>query len=187
MVFAVLVFSMAPVYVVNSLGWRFFPEKNKTLLGLFYTQDRENVEQISFAVNNTFVFFSAFVVIVVCTITLVVKLQNLTVWRRKTTQQTLVDNVSTKNQKVARMVLIISTLFIACFIPETFVFIAILTVPGLSIDGPNKHVLTIIAGLGLVLKCVNSSSNMFIYCAMSTKYRLVFNNMFCIIKIDSYI
>ncbi|CAG5115104.1 unnamed protein product, partial [Candidula unifasciata] len=99
LVFVVLIFSMAPVYVVNRLGWRFFPEKNKTLLGLIHTQDREKVEKISFAINNAFVSFTAFVVILVCTVMLVVKLHKLTVWRRKSVLITQSDTISTKNQK----------------------------------------------------------------------------------------
>lgn len=59
-IFVILLVSVAPLYVVNRLGMKFFPEKNTTLLGLVPTADREMVDTISFAINNGLIPFGVF-------------------------------------------------------------------------------------------------------------------------------
>lgn len=176
-IFIVLIASMAPVYMFNTPGMKFFPQRNRTLLGIIYPANRELSEKIFYTVNNVFVPFCAFVVIIICTIVLVFKLQETSEWR-KTSAVTQADNVSNRNQKVAKMVVIISSLFIACFVPVAILFIAMSLEPGLSRDGEYRNVLIVFGGLILVFQSVNSASNIFIYYRMSSKYKIVFRQIF---------
>lgn len=157
---------------------KFFPHRNRTLLGLIFTEDRENVEKISFAINNFSLPFVAFVIIVVCTFTLVLKLNRATQWRKKSTSPAQVDNVTSRNQKVAMMVVMISTLFIACFIPLSITMLAVAFNPDLSLGGKYVNISIIIGGLDFVLESINSSGNIFIYYHMSIRYRSTFRQIF---------
>ncbi|BFZ07874.1 hypothetical protein BsWGS_10913 [Bradybaena similaris] len=178
-IFVVLLASVSPLYVVNRLGMKFYPARNRTLLGLVPTENRETVEQISFAINNVLIPFSAFIVVNLCTVILVIKLRKRTVWRNKTTSSTQADSVSIRNRKVAKMVVMISTLFIVCFVPISVVFTAVLLVPDLAIDGRFRNILIVVGGICFILESVNSSVNIFIYYHMSTKFRTIFRQLFC--------
>ncbi|XP_005100341.1 allatostatin-A receptor-like [Aplysia californica] len=176
--FIVLITSVSPIYQVNRIGPKFSPKRNKTVIGLLFTEDREEVEAISFAVNNVFVSFSAFFVVIVCTVTLVVKLRSKTKWRKETASAGKSDNLSTRDQKVTKMVTMISTLFIVCFIPVSVVFIGMIVEPEFSVDGQYRNLFFILCSFGYILESTNSALNILIYYEMSSKYRTVFNQTF---------
>lgn len=177
-VFTILIFSVSPIYVVNSLTLKFYPDRNKTLIGLAFTKDRESVEKISFAINNIFVAFSAFVVIIICTVILVIKLNSKAKWRKTLVSTAQGDTISGRNQKVAKMVVMISTLFIACFIPFCVIFLVMSFESRLSFHGQFRNTAILISGLGFILESINSSMNIFIYYHMSSKYRSTFHDLF---------
>lgn len=171
-------FSVAPIYVVNRLEFKFYSARNKSILGLVFTSDRERVEKFSFAINNVCVPFTSFTVITVCTVVLVVKLRRTARWRQTSTVSDQADASTRRSQKVAKMVVMISTLFIACFIPFSIIFIAMALEPDLSLDGKYRHLIIILGGIGTVLESINSSMNIFIYYHMSSKYRSVLRQLF---------
>lgn len=177
-IFALFLPSMAPMFIVNKLGLKFFHARNKTLLGIVHTASSEQVEQISYAVNNVFVPFSAFMVISICTILLVVKLHMATKWRSMTSSSIQSESATMRNQKVAKMVVMIAVLYIVCFIPLCLMFVVMSVDPRLAIDGPYKHILVTVGGGCVVLELVNSSSNIFIYYRMSSKYRTILRALF---------
>jgi hypothetical protein len=43
---------------------KFSPRRNKTILGIVFTKEREQVEKISFVVNNFTIPFLAFVIVI---------------------------------------------------------------------------------------------------------------------------
>lgn len=177
-VFIILISSVAPIYVVNKLAMKYSPLKNKTLLGLVYNSDRDHIERVSYMINNLFVPFTAFLIIVISTVLLAYKLHVKAKWRKTTTVSVQGDHVSSRNQKVARMVVMISSLFIICFMFFIFIFMAMLVEPELSLSGKYINILTMLAGIGILLESVNSSANIFIYYHMSTNYRTVFKKLF---------
>lgn len=181
--FATLIPSGAPVYIVNRLDYKFDPRRNKTLWGLVYLQNRETVDTVSFIINNVFVSFSAFIVVTVCTITLVVNLREKSKWRKTSANSSQSETVSDRNRKVAKMVVMISTMFIASFIPISVSFMAMSLEPGFSVGGKYWNVLTIIGGTGFLLESINASANIFFYYSMSSKFRQIFGKYFS----DSYI
>lgn len=176
--YIILTSSVAPVYVVSRLGMKFYPNRNKTLTGLVFTEDRVAVEKVTFAINNVFIPAASFFVIIISTTILVAKLQNQTQWRSKSTFATQASNVSSRNQKMTKMIVMISLLFIACFLPVIFLFAAISADRRFSITGKFKNVLIIFGGVGIVLESINSASNIFIYYYMSSNYRVIFQRLF---------
>ncbi|XP_005100342.2 allatostatin-A receptor [Aplysia californica] len=177
-IFVILIGSVAPVYYSNRYGMKFFPDRNKTLIGLVFTDDRKEVEGISYVINNIFIPFSAFAVVIVCTVILVVKLQNKTRWRNESTAAGQSDNFSNRDQKVTKMVTMISTLFIICFTPVSLIFIGKTVVAGLSIDGRYHNLYFVLFSFAYILESTNSAVNIFIYYEMSSKYRSVFDETF---------
>lgn len=122
--------------------------------------------------------FSAFVIIIVCTAVLAIQLKQKTKWRMKSTVSVQGDNISDRNQKVAKMVVMISLLFIVCFTPITALYVAMSMVSEISVTGKYRNIQTIIGAIGYLLESINSSANIFIYYDMSSKYKAAFNMMF---------
>lgn len=178
-VFIILALSVIPVYSANRLGVKFFPAKNKSLIGIVFTGDKELVEKVSYGINNVLIPFSAFLLIMICTVILVAKLQKTTKWRKTSAASAQGEVVSSRNQKVSRMVVMISVLFIICFIPVSILFIAMSVMPELSIVGKHRNIVITVGGLAVILESINSSMNIFIYYKMSTKYRNVLLSLFC--------
>lgn len=177
--------SISPFYFVNKIGMKFSPVRNKTLLGLVYSGEREIGEKVCFTVSNVFLPLIAFVAVVICTVTLVVSLRNKTKWRKISTLAGKTDNTGNRDQRVTRMIVCISILFIVCFLPITVVIFAILAEPGFAIDGKYKNTVIAVSGIGFALEAANSASNIFIYYHMSSKYRETFRQTILREKLSS--
>lgn len=171
-----LVTSMTPVYVVNKLEMKFISGRNKTILGITFTAERETVEKISFIINNFLIPFIAFVVTIICTIILVVCLQRRKIFLQSATTQSNPE-ISVRNQRVTKMVVMISALFISCFVPMTIIMLSIAFEPRLAVGGEYINLSILIGCTGFFLESINSSSNIFIYYKMSSKYRDTFHTI----------
>lgn len=166
-----------PIYVVNTLGMKYFPSKNRTLLAIITAPNGESVEAIYYTVNNFLLPCFAFIVIGVCTVILVYKLNESARWRSASTKA-VADNVTTRNQKAAKMVVMISVLFIACFIPVSMAMLIIALLPDFNFGGKYVSVTIIVCNAITLLESINSSANIFIYMQMSSKYKDTFSQMF---------
>lgn len=181
-IFVILITSSAPLYAVNKLGLKFYPGRNKSIIALLPSSAREGVERITFITNNMCVPCLAFIVIVVCTTTLVVKLYSKNKWRKTSAIASQADHITSKNQNVAKMVIIISAMFIACFVPLSMIYLVMSMYPSFAIDGDNRNILILVGGLGLVMESINSSMNIFVYYHMSSRFREVFHGLSCYAK-----
>lgn len=176
-VYIIFVSNAAPLYIVNKLETKFFPERNKTLFALVYGADRDKVQKISFIINSFIMPLSAFVVIVICTILLVTYLQNNSRWH-KTSASSLVAATS-RNQRVVKMVVMISSLFISCFLPMTIIMLVVAFEPEIAVGGKDFYIGMYLSSAGVLMESINSSVNIFIYYNMGSKYRNAFTAVFC--------
>lgn len=177
-IFGVFTMSGCPMYFVYNLGNKFFPERNKTLIGIVYVGDRDSFDTVYYPVNFFVVPFSAFIVIFVCTLILVIELNNKVKWRQSSSVSSKADNLTSSNKRVVKMVIMISALFIICFLSNSIMSVAMAIVPELSIDGKFSNLLTLLGGVGFILESINSSANIFIYYHMSSKFRDTFLQLF---------
>ncbi|GFO08202.1 chemosensory receptor b [Plakobranchus ocellatus] len=192
----------APAYSVNLPHWEWNPRRNRTILGLRLTSNREEVEKYAHGLNNSF-GFGTFAVIIVLTIILASSLNSKTRWRDQATSaaaQTIsqhapgsqgavptaklasasgtVSSASKKDRRVVKMVVSISSIFVGCFIPVTTIFIAKIIVPGFGKFGSQDNIYQAIMSIAFVFETINSSVNIFIYFKLSTKFRTTFKTMF---------
>lgn len=175
-IFIIFTFCGAPNYTVNRLSQKFVPSRNKTLIGRVLSGDQVNVEKISFAVNF-FLPLTAFVIIMGCTIILALALRKRTLWLRTSTTSGH-DEVSKRSQRVSKMVLMVSVLFISCFVPNTILLLVVAFEPDVTVGGKSVHIGIVMGGVGLLIESVNYSTNIFIYYYMSTKYKQSFREIF---------
>lgn len=81
-IFIVVILSIIPEYIAHRLEMKFFPRRNKSVLGLAFSADKEILIKISYIVNKVAINLGSFIVISVCMIILVLQLQKNTQWRK---------------------------------------------------------------------------------------------------------
>ncbi|XP_012936094.1 uncharacterized protein LOC101848342 [Aplysia californica] len=168
-----------PAVSAMYFDWKFFPDRNMTLIGLKFHAGGGETKLVSFSLNVISLLFS-FLLVVVCTAILVYKLISKTKWRQEMSgaapdvKQTSVS----RDQKVVKMVVFISAVYIGCFFWSAVSMIISMLVPGYSVVGPNKNMFQTVWSFLLLLEGTNSSVNMFIYLKMSSKFRKVFTETF---------
>ena len=139
----------------------------------------EQIEKIGF---YYFCFFAlpsttCFFIVVVTTILLVVRLRRNLEWRKQTASQS--ESSSSKENRVARTIIAISTIFIVCFFPNVLnLFVQIIHPPFRYMD-PYLGTLTVVMfTFSGVFQAISSSINIFFYYKMSSKFKRVFSETF---------
>lgn len=181
-IFVIVSVTSAPEYYVNQVVWKFYPEKNRTMLGIVFVEDRLKFEGVTLIMNNIIMQLFAFIAVVTCTVILVIELNRKAKWRQQTAKG---DNTSSKDKKVIKMITFISTIFIGSNLPCCVIFVAMAATPRLHPTGVNYNMLYIIWAIVYVMESINSSVNIVVYLNMSSKYRTVFYKTFFRRDIDS--
>ena len=121
-----------------------------------------------------------FVVVLVSTSVLVVRLKRNMEWRNEATKQSTSESGSTKERKAARSVIAVCTIFIICFLPNVAVLVISIAYPKFDIRDPYLgNLARVVFIFSFLFQVVNSTVNIFVYYNMSTKYREVFNALLC--------
>ncbi|CAG5114743.1 unnamed protein product [Candidula unifasciata] len=176
-------------YFSLGIGWKFDLARNQTLVGLIYYMDparRKIVDQISYGINGVFIPITAFLLVVICTVILVIKLNQQAAWRTASSSvnhqtkdsSSNESNMSARDKRVSKMIILISSMFITCFIPAVCAFIGGCIEPELTYDGGYKNLFLATLSVSFITEAINSSSNIFIYFSVSTKYRNTFRDIF---------
>lgn len=166
----ILLLGASPVYCVTRLGNVFRASRNKTILATLIFEGRRDIFSVSLALNNVVIPFGAFIMVITCTAILVVNLHRKTKWR-KVAAAANAEQVFKRDQKISNMVLIISTVFIVCFIPTCVTCLAMAITPQIEMYGRYRNTSLVICGVDFALESTNSSINIFIYYNMSSKFK----------------
>lgn len=145
-------------------------------MGIFRTDNHKMTELVVLTMN-VILQFGTYIAVIVCTVVLIFKLHRKRRWRNSVSSGGG-DKLASRDQKVAKMIVLISTVFVVCFIPNCITFLAISLEKEFALEGKYKHTLVVVFGIGVVLESINSSVNIFIYYNMSTKYRVTFLQIF---------
>ena len=132
--------------------------------------------------NCTFSFpsFICFFVVLVSTTLLVVRLRQNLEWRNEAAKQSNQSSGGSKERKAARCVVAICVIFIICFAPNAALIVLSLVFPNFNTHDPYVGSLKrILYGFSSLLQVLSSAINIGVYYRMGTKYREVFDSMFC--------
>ncbi|CAL1545320.1 unnamed protein product, partial [Lymnaea stagnalis] len=175
MMFAILI----PEYMTFYLDWKYFPDRNKTLIGMVPRKYSEAARGITFTIYTSFQFLSI-PLIILFTIILTAKLRQKSKWRFKTTSGTdrVLKNMDKKESKTIKMITAIAFIHILCYLPAYIGLLIVITVPEFSIVGLYKNSFVVEFSFSGLFEAVNSSLSIFLYYRMSTKYRRIFNAIF---------
>ena len=111
---------------------------------------------------------------------LVVRLMQNLEWRYEAAKQSNRSSGNPKEMKAALCVVVICTIFIIGFAPNVALFLASLVYPKFSpYDLYLGSLAKCLYALSSLLQVLSSAVNIAVYYRMGTKYREVFNALFC--------
>lgn len=174
LIFSLNLMALSPEYVDSYLDWKFYPELNRTLVGIVDRNRNDNGEDMVFIFTSASGIVS-FVTILFLTIFLVCKLASKARWRRSVTAE---KDVSTKDKKTIKMVALIATVLIVCYAPGTAISMVTIFEPEFHLMGKYMNIFFATWSFAFVFQTVNSSVNIFLYYNMSTKFRQTFDQLF---------
>ncbi|XP_005104454.1 galanin-like G-protein coupled receptor npr-9 [Aplysia californica] len=190
-IFVTVIASIVPIYFSTFFAWKFYPDRNRTLLGIAFVENRVEIESIAIPINGSVIPWSAFIVVIVCTSVLVYSLNSKTKWRNKATfgvtnlSETENANstkstagASVRDRRVVKMVVLISIIFITSFMPFTVCFMWSAIEPEFSVVGRFQNTFWVAVGVALIMETINSSVNLILYYRMSSRYRETFRQLF---------
>ena len=154
------------------------PQFNRTILvfDLFTYNKRMGIISLLFSV--TIPTFICFILVLVGTIFLVIKLQQSAEFRRSMTEKQP-EKISTREKTVARSVVGICVIYISCMTPDVAFYLVCQVFPQFHalepVYGNIAMVATNVATLG---QSVSASVNIFVYIKMMSQYRDTFNKLF---------
>ncbi|XP_012943203.1 probable G-protein coupled receptor frpr-1 [Aplysia californica] len=175
-IYVTMTVSVVPVYYSISLGPKYFPQFNATKIGLVYISNGAFIENVSISIN-AFSQLVSFFAIITCTIILVQNLLLKSKWRQSTSSAVQQESFSKRDTKVVKMIVFISGIFIACYLPSAANFIATVISDEYSIVGRYQNMFLLTWAIFSALVAINSTVNIFVYYSMSSKFREVLNNM----------
>ncbi|XP_012934915.1 uncharacterized protein LOC101858009 [Aplysia californica] len=175
-IYFVMIASVSPVYYSIRLGPKYFPQRNETKIGLVYRPSGPFIENVSFSIN-VFAQLASFFSVIVCTAILVQNLLLKSKWRQATSSSAKQDTFTNRDKKVVKMILFISSIFIACFLPSAVNLIAMIISAEYSIVGRYQNMFLVTWAIFNSLEANNSTVNIFVYYNMSSKYREILDKM----------
>lgn len=163
--------SVSPQYGSAYIDWKYFETKNRTLLGLVFRQNREQLEGISFLLHASLGLLS-FTAVIIFTAILVIKLRQRTRWRKKSASEIDVnEGISDKDRKTVKMILLIAIVLIICYTPGLMNGVLNFAEPEFSGIGRYYNEFLVAWSFANVFESVNSSINILFFYTMSSKYR----------------
>ncbi|KAH9514506.1 hypothetical protein Btru_025485 [Bulinus truncatus] len=170
--------ALAPEYISMYLDWQFFPAKNKTLLAMAFRGNRTDLQGVTFTIHAVLITV-ALVAVVALTSALVIQLGRKSRWRQDNTGGGVdpSSTVSHRDRKTVKMVILIATVMVICYLPAVVLSLFTAIVPDFGISGRLSTLFHCFWSIVFILGTAQASVNIFIYYTMSTKYKDGFNEL----------
>ncbi|CAL1545315.1 unnamed protein product, partial [Lymnaea stagnalis] len=182
-IYVMMFATIIPEYMTFYLDWKYFPDRNKTLIGMVPRKYSQAARGITFTII-TFSQFLSIPLIILFTVILTAKLRQKSKWRGKTTSvaDRALKNTDKKESRTIKMITAIAVIHILCYFPAYIELLMVVAVPEFYIVGLYKNSFLIAFSFPSLFESLNSSLSIFLYYKMSTKYRRTFNAIFKLIK-----
>ncbi|GFN83222.1 chemosensory receptor b [Plakobranchus ocellatus] len=129
-VFILQISSIIPTYATMKVAFVQSPFTNQTSLAVIQSEYGRYIETITSFAAFTIPSVICFSIVVICTIFLVIKLNQSARWRQSTSNASKQDSsVSTKENRVVRTVVVICVIYIFFFAPNVFTFTTMAAYP----------------------------------------------------------
>lgn len=168
---------VAPVYISYDLGWKYYPYRNRSLIGLVFKRYREQAEGFSNFLMNLVLLPLSIIIVLGCALGLVIKLNHHSKWRRIASYRGG-SMASAKDKKVIKMIMTIAAIFILCFLPLFFIVAWMIKEPEYVVTGRYENMYLVTVSIAYLLEAISSSVNIIVYYHMSSRYKASFLSLF---------
>ncbi|KAH9489620.1 hypothetical protein Btru_037536 [Bulinus truncatus] len=173
----VVLAGVLPTYLTHTLGWKFYPMLNRTLLGLVLSDDALEVTHVSNFLNNPLSEFASFGITAVCTLVIVIQLKRKSKWRQSTRATTVTSSaktVSSKDHKAVKMVTALSLLFLVTVTPSIIVVIGSIIDDDFGLFGRYRNIFNMSYCVIFILESLNSGVTIVVYYTMNRRFKRTF-------------
>lgn len=171
------ILTLVPEYATAYLGWKFYPNINKTLLSLSYTADRSSVGGLVFFLSSVLGMIS-FGAVAIFTFILVIKLKQTSEWRKRAVSgKTQSESTVRRENKTVKMIVVIASTLIICYSPGTCLTLTTFIEPEFNLRRRYINLAISLWSTAFVFQTVNSSVNIILYYSMSSYYRVTFHEL----------
>ncbi|XP_059173497.1 thyrotropin-releasing hormone receptor-like [Physella acuta] len=173
---ALCLFSVAysvPMYLANSIGLRFNPMSNQTSVGLIVAENSDVLEGVSISVD-VFIEITSFILVTAFTVGLISSYFRTTKWRYQATGAAKDGQMTNRDRKLVKMVILVSIVFIGCSLPTVTADVAMVMVKDFNVKGRERYLFLAACAIFYNIISLNSVVNMFIYLNMSSRFRKTF-------------
>ncbi|CAL1543378.1 unnamed protein product, partial [Lymnaea stagnalis] len=178
LIYAVNILTLVPEYSTVYYDWKFYPARNKTMVGLAFRGNRPVTDGLTFAFHAG-MSLCAFVCVIVFTSVLVNQLRRTSKWRRKSApDQQQLGSLSTRDKKAVSLIILVALSLIVCYTPTVSLSVMSICLPGFSVVGKEANLFNAAWSFGFLFHAINSNVNIILYYKMSSKYREKFNQLF---------
>ncbi|CAG5131889.1 unnamed protein product [Candidula unifasciata] len=144
----------------------------RTLLGVTFVENTELISNTSYILHSALQLV-AFFAVLLFTVTLIVCLRQMTAWRILQSKTQNAAKKATKRQdKAIKMITLIAATYVATFFPTIIGLVVTVPYPSFGPTGRYKNIFFAVWSLSILFSVVNSSTNLFVYYVMSSKFRL---------------
>ncbi|KAK0056305.1 G-protein coupled receptor [Biomphalaria pfeifferi] len=179
-IYSVNIATLIPEYAAAYFDWKFYPPKNKTMIGLQFRSYKTLAESLLFIFHAALAVFS-FVATIVFTSILVLKLKLSAQFRKSTTfDSEQIEMKTTRDKRTMTMVILVATNLIIFYFPTVAFCIVLPVVPEFSIIGRESNLFEAVWSFAFLCHSINSSINIFVYLKMSSKFKNNFWKLFSV-------
>ena len=155
------------------------PLTNKTILAFDFINYNERVGILSTLLSFSIPTSISFLIVIVGTILLVVKLQQSSNFRRSIAGNSWETAISARDRTLSRSIIGICVMYIVCLSPNVVIFLVSTAFPPFHIRDPvYGNVAYLSINFGILVQGINASMNMFVYLHMMSPYRKTFKKLF---------
>ncbi|KAH9505322.1 hypothetical protein Btru_058341 [Bulinus truncatus] len=186
-----------PFFINSPILWTSDPENNNSLIAInFQTSDGNLLYRINNLVESTVLTTAAMIIVIIATVTMVIRLQTSSIWRASAARfesksdsecqlkasKQITSNVeykmSKKDREVVKVVVCVTTVFLTCLSCGHIPGLTTYMIPGFSIDGDNRDLFQLFYSFVFFLDVFNASVNFLFYMKLSSKFRKTFYSIF---------
>jgi hypothetical protein len=167
-----------PLYVTSYHGRKFYPELNRSLIGIIFSEYHYISQNIVYLMHSFFTM-SGFLAVIIFTLILIFKLSQKSAWRQTAqADQEKAKSMSKRDRATITIVVLIASVLVICYTPGTIFALVTFIFPDISVAGKWSNMYQTGWSISFLCECINSSVNIFLYYKMSTKYRQTFRQLF---------
>jgi hypothetical protein len=164
------------------ISTKFYPGKNRTLLGLIFSTDWIMSFYAKSGIVGSVVQIASFFTITASTGALAISLSGKSKWRDEAVNLNAGKSITKRDRSLIKLVIIMSLILIACYCPGTLAVLVSYAAPEFRTYGKEENLYNVTWTIAIFLEGTHSSISVFVYYRMSSRYRQTFWEMFCLAK-----